>query len=33
VLPWADLLPHVTCSPPVLAGGGGHEAYQHDDAR
>ena len=23
MFPWADLLPHVTCSPPVLAGGGG----------
>jgi HlyD family secretion protein len=24
-------LPHVICSPPVFAGGGGHEADQHDD--
>ena len=31
MLPWADLLPHVICSPPVFAGGGGHEADQHDD--
>jgi len=31
MLSWADLLPHVTCSPPVFAGGGGYEADQHDD--
>ena len=33
LLPSADLLPHVTCSPPMFAGGGGHEADQHDDTR
>ena len=33
MLPWADLLPHVICSPPVFAGGGGHEADQDDDTR
>jgi hypothetical protein len=32
MLPLDDLLPHVICSPPVFAGGGEHEAYQHDDA-
>ncbi len=32
LLPLDDLLPHVICSPPVFAGGGEHEADQHDDA-
>ena len=32
MLPSADLLPHVICYPPVFAGGGEHEVYQHDDA-
>jgi hypothetical protein len=32
MLPSDDLLPHVICSPPVFAGGGEHEADQHDDA-
>lgn len=32
MLPSADLLPHVICSPPVFAGGGEHGADQHDDA-
>ncbi len=32
MLPSVDLLPHVICSPPVFAGGGEHEADQHDDA-
>ena len=32
MLPTGDLLPHVICSPPVFAGGGEHEADQHDDA-
>ena len=31
LLPSSDLLPHVICSPPVLAGGGEHEADQYDD--
>jgi len=31
MLPTGDLLPHVICSSPVFAGGGKHEAYQHDD--
>ena len=31
MLPTGDLLPHVICSPPVFAGGGEHEADQHDD--
>ena len=31
LLPQVDPLPHVICSPPVLAGGGEHEADQHDD--
>ena len=30
MLPSADLLPHVTCSPPVF-GGGGYEVDQHGD--
>ena len=33
MLPSAALLPHVICSPPVFAGGGEHEADQHDDTR
>lgn len=36
MLPTGDLLPHVICSPlvfVVFTGGGGHEAYQHDDTR
>ncbi len=33
MLPAGDLLPHVICSPPVFAGGGEHEADQHDDTR
>ena len=33
MLPTIDLLPHVICSPPVFAGGGGHEAYQYDNTR
>ena len=32
MLPSDDLLPHVICSSPVFAGGGEHEADQHDDA-
>jgi hypothetical protein len=32
MLPRADLLPHLMCSPPVIIGEGRHEADQHDDA-
>jgi len=32
MLPAVDPLPHLICSRPVLTGGGGHEADQHDDA-
>ncbi len=32
MLPTVDLLPHLICSPPVFAGGGGYGTDQHDDA-
>ncbi len=33
MLPGAYPLPHLTCSPPVCIGGGGHGADQHVDTR
>jgi hypothetical protein len=32
MLPSADLLPHLKCSPPGFTGGGRHEADQHGNA-
>jgi len=32
MLPSAELLPHLICSLPVIAGGGNDEAGQHGDA-
>ena len=33
MLPPADPLPHLICSPPIIIGGGGHGADQHGDTR
>ena len=33
LLPSADPLPHLICSPPSIIGGGGEGVDQHDDTR
>src|SRR4051812_48992571 len=33
MLPCADPLPHLICSPPIVIGGGGHGADQYGDTR
>ena len=33
MLPWADPLPHLICSPPSIIGGGGDGVDQHGDTR